>query len=108
MPDSRWLHCKSCGSDLSAYHKTPENGHPCPFCGGSNIATLPGSVRRWLRVRLRSIHDVEGLRIAEEELETFLTTNDFDDAKTTFLARLSLNDAALSNIKRQLGNHKQK
>jgi len=108
MPSSQWLHCLSCGSDLSAYHKTPENGHPCPFCGRSNVASLPALVRRWLRVRLRSVHDVEGLRAAEEELEAFLTTNKCDDARTAFLARLSLNDAALSKLTRKLDNYKQK
>jgi hypothetical protein len=104
MSDSRWILCLACGSDLSAYHNTPENGHPCPFCGRSNVASLPASIRRWLQVRLRSVQDVESLRVAQEELMTFLTTRKCDDARTTFLARLALEEAALSNIKREIGN----
>lgn len=58
-------------------------------------------MRRWLVVRLRRVTDIESLRVAEEELMTFLASGNFDDARTTFLARLTFNDWAISKIKQR-------
>jgi len=95
--------CLSCGSDLSAYTKTPENGHPCPFCGRIDGAALPASIRQWLTVRLRTVHDVDDLRLAQEELATFMKTRECD-ARTTFLATLVLEETVLDIMKRRSGN----